>query len=174
MRAKSLKTILHSTRDRASILLLASECAFAQTVSLTAAATSRTLPDGQAVPMWGYTCGCRVDGDMRAVNPNAGTGWSPVVITVPAARHEPDHQSDQRSAGCRRRRHPDLAGDRRPVGRWSGHHGYHEPAPRMPPRTLPGRSPGSAARQFNTPPQGPRVQSFATEVARPEAEADDT
>ena len=36
--------------------------------------------------MWGYTCGTAVTGSTAtcaALNQNAGTGWSPVVITVP-------------------------------------------------------------------------------------------
>src|SRR5450631_3227510 len=72
----------------ALVLLLASNASQAQTVNLTAAPTSTTLPDGQSVPMWGYHC---VDAGSNgatcaAANPavqTAGTGWSPIVITVP-------------------------------------------------------------------------------------------
>src|ERR1700731_3817232 len=72
----------------ALVLLLASHVSQAQTVNLTVAPTSTTLPDGQGVPMWGYHC---VDGGSNgascaAANPAvqlAGTGWSPIVITVP-------------------------------------------------------------------------------------------
>src|SRR5207248_632409 len=44
-----------------------------------------TLPDGSAVPMWGYSCGAPVAGATCAkLNPAAAAGvWSPVVITVP-------------------------------------------------------------------------------------------
>src|ERR1700737_637470 len=69
----------------ASILLTASEVSFAQSVSLTAQAATAALPDGQLVPMWGYTCtGAAVaPATCAASNPNAKTSWSPVVITVP-------------------------------------------------------------------------------------------
>jgi hypothetical protein len=40
----------------AFVLLLTGHASVAQTVNLTAAATSTTLPDGQTVPMWGYQC----------------------------------------------------------------------------------------------------------------------
>lgn len=68
----------------ASILFMASCVSCAQSVNLTASATSTTLPDGQVVPMWGYTCtGPATGATCTGLNPNAGTGWSPVVITVP-------------------------------------------------------------------------------------------
>jgi len=57
MRARGFPAILVKTGFVASILL-ASAGAFAQsTVTLTASPQSATLPDGQVVPMWGYTCG---------------------------------------------------------------------------------------------------------------------
>ena len=61
-------------------------------VSLTAAPTTTTLPDGTSVPMWGYTCGAPGSGTTatcRAANP-AATGWSPVVITVPTGADAAD------------------------------------------------------------------------------------
>lgn len=69
----------------ASILVAASGMSFAQSVNLTAASTTASLPDGQSVPMWGYTCAAvTAPATCRALNPNAGVGgWSPVVITVP-------------------------------------------------------------------------------------------
>jgi hypothetical protein len=64
-----------------------------QTINLTAAPTTATMPDGTVVPMWGYFCGTQVAGSAAcaALNPGSlavGTTpatWSPVVITVPAA-----------------------------------------------------------------------------------------
>ncbi len=56
------------------------------TVSLTAAPTSASLPDGSMVPMWGYSCGAASGASCVAANPavaGGGTGWSPVIITVP-------------------------------------------------------------------------------------------
>src|SRR5437764_771478 len=72
----------------ALVLLLAGNASQAQTVNLTAGPTSTTLPDGQVVPMWGYHCtdGGSAGATCAAANAavqNAGTGWSPVVITVP-------------------------------------------------------------------------------------------
>ena len=68
----------------ASILVAASGMSFAQSVNLTAASANATLPDGQIVPMWGYSCGAiTAPATCAAANPNAGAGWSPVVITVP-------------------------------------------------------------------------------------------
>jgi hypothetical protein len=91
MRSNMLKAALIKSGLAASVLLLAGGSAFAQTVNLTAAPTTTTLPDGQVVPMWGYTCGAAVAASTAtcaSLNPAAPTattpaGWSPVVITVP-------------------------------------------------------------------------------------------
>jgi hypothetical protein len=71
-----------------SILLLASGVALADTVNLTAAPGQAAMPDGQTVPMWGYSCGA-VDTNAgsatcAASNANAAGNWSPVVITIPS------------------------------------------------------------------------------------------
>ena len=68
-----------------SLLLFASATALAQsTVTLTAAPASAALPDGQAVPMWGYSCGA-VSG--TGVSCTGATGsaqvagvWQPPLI----------------------------------------------------------------------------------------------
>lgn len=86
MRAHTFKMSLIKSGFAASILLLASSVCWADSVNLTAAPTQAALPDGQTVPMWGYSCGAVVDGSSAtcaASNPNAGGNWSPVVITVP-------------------------------------------------------------------------------------------
>src|ERR1700736_6714461 len=77
-------------RISAFVLLLASHASLAQSVNLTAGPTSTTLPDGQTVNMWGYQCAdpstSTLGATCAAANPavqKAGTGWSPVVITVP-------------------------------------------------------------------------------------------
>jgi len=82
------------------LLVFAAVAAFGQTVNLTAAPTTATMPDGTVVPMWGYSCGALASGSTAtcaALNPVAVTtaatatagavmnGWSPVVITVPIA-----------------------------------------------------------------------------------------
>jgi len=76
----------------ASLLLLGSHAALAQTVNLTAAPTEHHVPDGQNVPMWGFQCADAGTGaTCAAANPAVKwpsatvTAWSPVVITVPYA-----------------------------------------------------------------------------------------
>ena len=85
MRSNYLKAKTKTAVLAVTILLLAIGTSFAQSVNLTAAPASAVLPDGQSVPMWGYSCGAVVaPATCAAANPKAGTGWSPVVITVPA------------------------------------------------------------------------------------------
>ena len=81
----------------ASILLFGVSASFGQqTVNLTAAPTTTTLPDGTTVPMWGYFCGTAVATNPApaatcgALNPSSvstvatvPSTWSPVMITVP-------------------------------------------------------------------------------------------
>ena len=80
---------LSKTAFTATIFFLASGASFAQQqVNLTAGPTTATLPDGFAVPMWGYSCGPAVSGSSATcakLNPNT-TGWSPVVLTVPTGQ----------------------------------------------------------------------------------------
>src|SRR5207253_2251773 len=57
MRSNNYKSVLKHAGLAASVLLLASGAAFAQQqVNLTAAPATATMPDGTAVPMWGYSC----------------------------------------------------------------------------------------------------------------------
>ncbi len=87
MRAIKFNASLIRSGLAAAVLLVAATTSYAQSsVSLTAAPTSAALPDGQTVPMWGYSCGATapVAATCAAANPNAGTSWSPVVITVPS------------------------------------------------------------------------------------------
>src|SRR6267378_7660977 len=91
MRSNTLKATLTKTVLAVTVLLLGAGVSFAQTVNLTAAPAGASLPDGQTVPMWGYTCGTGAAAAVApatcaASNPAAGTTgtiWSPVVITVP-------------------------------------------------------------------------------------------
>src|ERR1700740_131994 len=87
MRFNYLNATLKTAILVATVLLLGAGLAAAQQINLTAAPTVLTLPDGSTVPMWGYSCGIAVPGSTAtcaALNPNAGTGWSPVFITVPS------------------------------------------------------------------------------------------
>src|SRR6266550_8892520 len=95
MRTNNMKAILKGALRVVCILPFAAVAAFGQTVSLTAGPTTATLPDGSAVPMWGYTCGtvALTGPGCRPLNPAAPAatattlaGWSPVVITVPTGQ----------------------------------------------------------------------------------------
>ncbi len=83
MRSNYLKTAL-KTAVFAVTLLLGASTSFGQVVNLTAGPTTTGLPDGQSVPMWGYSCSDAGTGgaSCAASNPSAGGGWSPVVITT--------------------------------------------------------------------------------------------
>ncbi|HEY6924622.1 MAG TPA: Ig-like domain-containing protein, partial [Steroidobacteraceae bacterium] len=101
MRSHYLKT-LKTAVLAISVLLLGASVSFAQQqVNLIAGPANATLPDGNVVPMWGYTCGTLVSGSTAtcsAANPAVVTtpasltaaavmtGWSPVVITVPTGQ----------------------------------------------------------------------------------------
>jgi hypothetical protein len=89
MRFHQLKATMKTAVLVTTVLLLGVGLAVAQQqVNLTAAPTVATMPDGSQVPMWGYSCGALAttitsSATCAQLNPNAGTGWSPVVITVP-------------------------------------------------------------------------------------------
>src|ERR1700693_302701 len=80
----TVKTVLLA----AYILLLGASWAVAQQqVNLIAGPNAIALPDGSSVPMWSYSCGAAASGSTAtctSLNPAAGAGWSPVVITVPS------------------------------------------------------------------------------------------
>ncbi|HEX8837630.1 MAG TPA: hypothetical protein VF748_11890, partial [Candidatus Acidoferrum sp.] len=88
------KAIMKAAILVASILLFGGGASFAQqTINLTAAPTTTTLPDGTTVPMWGYFCGTAATGSTAtcaALNPASvavpPATWSPVVITVPTGQ----------------------------------------------------------------------------------------
>src|SRR3979490_2389766 len=99
MRTNNIKAILKAALRVISILPFAAVVAFGQqTVNLTAAPTTTTMPDGTVVPMWGYSCGAAVTTNLAPaatcalLNPAAAAiltapaTWSPVVITVPAGQ----------------------------------------------------------------------------------------
>ena len=89
MRSTYFKNVMKTALAAVAVLLLGASVAVAQQqVNLTAAPTTLTLPDGNAVPMWGYTCGTldpSISSSATCATLNsAGKGWSPVVITVPS------------------------------------------------------------------------------------------
>jgi len=102
MRSNYLKATLKAAIFAVTVLLLTAGSASAQSVvNLTAAQQSATLPDGNTVPMWGWTCG-GVPGTTTAaatggatctsltystagtLNPQTSvTTWQPPLIVVP-------------------------------------------------------------------------------------------
>src|SRR5438270_10129456 len=92
MYMNSLKAIIKTAAREAAVLLVAAGAASAQqSINLTASPVTATLPDGNAVPMWGYSCGATVSGSTATCaalkKPPLVVGqWSPVVITVPTGQ----------------------------------------------------------------------------------------
>ncbi len=96
MRSNYLKSTVKAAVLAVTILLLTAGLLSAQTVNLTASQQSTTLPDGNIVPMWGWTCGAVVTGNTTTCSAltyntasgvhNAQTGgaiWQPPLIVVP-------------------------------------------------------------------------------------------
>jgi hypothetical protein len=95
MSATTFKTTLMKAGFVAALLLGSSGALAQSTVTLTAAPQSATLPDGQVVPMWGYTCGDSLQTPSPSVNatctamngtPQSGAAWQPPLITVPSGQ----------------------------------------------------------------------------------------
>src|SRR5207249_1396693 len=183
MRSNNYKSVLKHAGLAASVLLLASGAAFAQQqVNLTAAPATATMPDGSAVPMWGYSCGTLASGSTAActalnkavaaaaltTTPLVGV-WSPVVITVPTGQTLQINLTNSLSF---------LNGNTVPtslviVGQLGGGLGTGATSTPSPDHTnaqpltwpIAGDPPGGGLSGAGTPPaQGPRVQSFSTEV----------
>src|SRR5512138_2005884 len=90
MRSNTIQTLLTRSALAALVLLAGASAAAQQQVNLTAGPATATLPDGSAVPMWGYSCdAAQPTGTTATCAPLglAGPGaWSPVVITVPTGQ----------------------------------------------------------------------------------------
>src|SRR6516162_1599088 len=86
MRLHTLKALLKAAAGAAAVLLLGVGSSSAQTVNISAGPAFATLPDGTAVPMWGYRCGINASVTAcRPLNPKAVANpsmWSPIVITA--------------------------------------------------------------------------------------------
>src|SRR5438105_1996500 len=182
---KNNKSGLIKSGLAASALLLASAAAFGQqTVNLSAAPATATLPDGTAVPMWGYSCGTVVTGSTatctalnQAVAAAAAAGtpltgvWSPVVITVPTGQDLQITLTNSLSFGSTPNNIPTSLVI---VGQFGGGLGTAATSTASPDHTnaqpltwpIAGDAPGAGLSGVGTPPvQGTRVQSFSTEVA---------
>src|SRR5215468_7091246 len=79
MRTDILKATLKKAAIALGVILLGVGSSLGQSVSLTAAPATTTLPDGQMIPMWGYSCGATAGGATCSAL-NASGGWSPVLI----------------------------------------------------------------------------------------------
>jgi hypothetical protein len=172
MRMINFKAILKTAVQGATVLLIAAGLANAQQViNLTAAPTNTTLPDGSLVPMWGYSCGAAVTGSTAtcaALNPNAGTAavitpatkaWSPFVITIPTGA----------AGGLQINLTNNLTVPTSMiiVGQVGGGLGTSRTTTQSPTHATQGTTwpVANSGPTFVPPPQGPRVQSLATEVA---------
>src|ERR1700675_3640455 len=167
MEFNNLKATLRTAALAVSVLLVGVSLAVAQQqVNLAAGPTTVTLPDGAALPMWGYSCGSVVSGSAATcaqLNPGA-TGWSPVVITVPTGQGLTINLTNNLSFGATPNNVPTSLVI---VGQLGGGLGTTATSMASPDHSLaqqvtwPIPSPGAA----NTPPvQGTRVQSFSIEV----------
>ncbi len=96
MRSNYPKATLKAAIFAVTVLLSMAGVSSAQTVNLTASQQTTVLPDGNAVPMWGWTCGSIVAGSAAtcsaltyntttgARNPQlGGATWQPPLIVVP-------------------------------------------------------------------------------------------
>jgi len=183
MRFNHLKATLKTAVLAVSVLLLGAGVAVAQqTVNLTAGPATTTLPDGTAVPMWGYSCGAAATGSTATcapLNPAAAAtipaGWSPVVITVPTGQFLQINLTNNLSftAGTGTNTVPTSLVI---VGQLGGGLGdLTQRTTTLPPDhtnaqpltwPIAGDAPGAPLTGVGKPPaQGNRVQSFSTEVA---------
>src|SRR5206468_9319282 len=99
MRTNNLKAILKAAVRVLAILPFAACVALGQqTINLTAGPAKAYLPDGSAVPMWGYSCGTAVTGATAtcvALNNAVAAGTAtvgtcaPGVITAPPGTANP-------------------------------------------------------------------------------------
>ncbi len=169
MRSNFVKTTLKTAVLAVTVLLLGASVALAQpAVNLFAGPSAATLPDGTMVPMWGYRCGGAIPGSTatcNALNPTAGAGWSPVVITVPTGSGLTINLGNNLSfaAGAGTNRVPTSIVI---VGQLGGGLGNSATTVASPSHATQSATwPIANAGPTNVPPpQGPRVQSFAHEV----------
>jgi hypothetical protein len=169
MRFDHSKATVRTVLVAVCILLLgASSAAAQQQVNLVAGPAMVSLPDGSSVPMWGYTCGTVVAGSTAtcaSLNPAAGGGWSPVVITVPTGESLRINLTNNLIFGA-----TGIPTSLTIVGQLGGGLGKSATSTASPTHdvqtlTWPAASSDPGAGANTPPPQGPRVQSFATEVA---------
>ena len=168
MRIQNLKTTLKTAVFLAITVLFGAVPSFCQqTINLSAGPTTANLPDGSVVPMWGYSCGTAAAGSTATcAKLNPAASWSPVMITVPTGQGLTINLTNGLSF---------ANGNTVPtsmviVGQLGGGLGdvtqrTTTPSPVHPDQVVTWSTVGnSSGPQFVPPPQGQRVQSFATEV----------
>ncbi len=168
MRYNLLKANLTQAIMGATVLLLgAGMVAAQQQVNLTAGPANALLPDGSSVPMWGYSCGAPVSGSTAtcaASNTASGGSWSPVVITIPSGQDLGINLTNNLTFGAN-----SVPTSLTIVGLLGGGLGTSATSTPSPDHTGAQAAttwPIAATGPSGTPPpQGNRVQSFATEVA---------
>src|SRR5579864_3186845 len=173
MRFHQLKATMKTALLVTTLLLLGAGLALGQQqINLSAGPATATMPDGSQVPMWGYNCGAVVSGSTATCAPlNAGAGlggWSPVVITVPTGAGLKINLTNNLSFTPMGATTPNtIPTSIMIVGQVGGGLGGSRtvmPSPEHPTQTA--TWPTASSGPTNTPPpQGPRVQSFSTEVA---------
>src|SRR5437660_1911484 len=89
MRSKRVNATFKAAVSAVIFLLLTAAVSLGQvTVTLTASRQTTILPDGNTVPMWGWTCDAAsaTAGNCLALNrtpQTGGTVWQPPLITAP-------------------------------------------------------------------------------------------
>src|SRR6202049_4300118 len=170
MRPRSLNPSLKIIVVAVTVLLLGAAMCLGQSVNLTAGSSNAAMPDGQLIPMWGYTCtGAVAPASCAASNPNPGGSWSPIVITIPPGNLTINLTNNLPV--------PPGASTGIPtslmiVGQLGGGLGAaptRTPSPNHPQQvvtwpTAGTTPPPAGASTFTPPAQGDRVQSFGTEV----------
>src|SRR6266704_5343179 len=186
MRTNNLKAMLKAAVRVLAILPFAACVALGQqTINLTAGPAKAYLPDGSAVPMWGYSCGTAVTGATAtcvALNNAVAAGtatvgtWSPVVITVPSGQYLTISLTNNLTFTPTGATTPNTVPTSLViVGQLGGGLGIlgQRTATASPDHTnaqpvtwpIAGDAPGAGLTGVGTPPtQGARVQSFGTEV----------
>jgi hypothetical protein len=170
MRTHTLKAILNSAARAIGLLLFGAVVAFGQQqVNLTAGPATATLPDGKAVPMWGYSCDATQPASTATCaalkkGVTSSLIWSPVVITVPTGQSLQINLTNNLSFGGN-----SIPTSIMIVGQIGG--GLGTPGGFTAPVDHSGAQSsttwpiaGGPGSPINPPTQGPRVRSFATEV----------
>ncbi len=168
MRRNEFKASLKCAIFAATAFFLGFSDIRAQSINLTAAPTTATMPDGVVVPMWGYSCGAAVTSSTaacRAANPQASGSWSPVVITVAPGSLTINLTNNLSFANSNT-----VPTSLVIVGQLGGGLGTPtKDASAVPHGDLgvswPVASAPAAGAEFVPPAQSPRVRSFGTEVA---------